>query len=119
MPAACAASVISGRSSTRMSALTQLTQIPPWPQDTRTHHGITTASSRISPTWPGGGGSSCLLGGEGRCYRHSLLPAHLRIAWRYRRSAAVWRHLSFSQEAPVASRDASTTLPGYLTLLNR
>jgi hypothetical protein len=67
-----------------MPALTQLTQIPPRPQDTRTHHGITTASSRISPTWPGGAGCSCLLGGKGRCY--SLLPAHSRIAWRARQA---------------------------------
>jgi hypothetical protein len=42
-----------------------------------------------------------------------------RIAWRDRRFAVVWRQLELLLEAPVASRDASTTLPGYLTLLNR
>jgi hypothetical protein len=94
----CARPRWSGRSSTRLPALTQLTQIPPWPQDTTTHHGITTASSRIPRRGRVAVGSSCArllpLGRRPQPAASSLLPAHSRIAWRDRRSAAaVWRQL--------------------------
>jgi hypothetical protein len=94
----CARPRWSGRSSTRLPALTQLTQIPPWPQDTRTHHGITTASSRTprrgrvavpAPAMPASSWAATTAAAAS-----SLLPAHSRIAWRDRRStAAVWRQL--------------------------
>jgi hypothetical protein len=73
--------------------------------------------------WPGGGRLilPCFASWAANtaAAASSLLPAHSRIAWRDRRWAAVWRQLELLTEAPVASRDASTTLPGYLTLLNR
>ena len=96
-----------------LSALTQLTQILPWLQDTRTHYGITTVEE--PRTWPGGGGSS--MGGENRLLQpFAGASTHSQARQTLCGSLAAVKTLV---EAPVASREASTTFPGYLTLLNR
>jgi hypothetical protein len=93
-------------------------------EDTSWHHNCVFEDS---PTWPGGGASSCnaclLLGGDHRrcsqqpfagTFTHSLARQAL-----YGGSLAAVKAAWLLTEAPVASRHASTTLPGYLTLLNR
>jgi len=92
-------------------ALTQLTQISPWPQDTRTHHGITAASSRIPD----------LAGWRWQASRprKSLLQLFAGTFTHTQARQALCGSLAAVKgliEAPVASRDASTTLPGLYRL---
>ena len=95
---ACAASVAWPLLSlSPTSALTQLTQIPPWPQDTRTHHGITTVSSRILPDLcPGGGGSSWPANTAAAAFCRHIHAYPVQLPGETGALAAVWRQLKCS-----------------------